>query len=290
MHRAYRVTKPYQTGVAVPLTACKGERLRFERRKTEWAGWVWCTDAAGRCGWVPENWLELQGEQCVLRRDYTAAELSVDKGEIITAHLVESGWLWATNESGGVGWVPLEHLAPAAETDAPYRLSDAEQAQMLRKLILYWDGQWFLKTTEAIGLDAAIALNARVRASFGRIEMRLLLKALGKSQADDLADALHLLETYAEAFLAKGIRAEFASLGSDRAEVIVRRCAAYEGARQAALARADQACVACETLWQVWLETLLPGIQAEVEYPMRQGKGDPICRFVLHVSAGSMGI
>ena len=162
-----------------------------------------------------------------------------------------------------------------------YALSEAEQTHMLRRLILYWDGQWFLKTVEACGLDTAIKLNARVRTSFGRIEMRTLLKAVGKPHASDLPDAIRLLETYAHAFMGKALRAEFAVLDGGRAEVIIHRCAAYEGAKMAALPRRDQACVACETLWNAWLETLLPEAKVSVEYPMRQGKGDHHCRFVL---------
>ncbi len=166
-------------------------------------------------------------------------------------------------------------------TDEPYPLSDADQVQMLRKLMLYWDGQWFLKAVEAFGLEAAIGLNARVRTSFGRIEMRTLLKVVGKSRADNLPDAMRLLRTYTAAFMGEALRAEFATVEADRAEVIVRRCAAYEGAKRAALPRTDQACVACETVWNAWLETLLPGVPVEVHYPLRQGKGDPYCRFLI---------
>jgi hypothetical protein len=166
-------------------------------------------------------------------------------------------------------------------TPDSYALSDAEQTQMLRRLILYWDGQWFLKTVEAFGLDAAIDLNAQVRTSFGRIEMRTLLKAVGKPHADDLPDAIRLLEAYAHAFMGGALRAEFAVPDAGRAEVIVRRCAAYEGAKLAGLPRQDQACVACETLWNAWLETLLPDTTVAVEYPMRQGQGDAHCHFVL---------
>jgi uncharacterized protein YgiM (DUF1202 family) len=60
---------------------------------------------------LPENWLEKEGEYCVLQRDYTATELCVDEGETVTVEFVESGWGWVTNESGRSGWVPLEHLA-----------------------------------------------------------------------------------------------------------------------------------------------------------------------------------
>jgi hypothetical protein len=59
---------------------------------------------------VPEDWVETEGQFCVLERPYTATELSVEEGETVTVLLVESGWAWATNESGQSGWVPLEYL------------------------------------------------------------------------------------------------------------------------------------------------------------------------------------
>lgn len=169
------------------------------------------------------------------------------------------------------------------QPDTGYHLDEADQVQMLRKLMLYWDGQWFLKAVDAFGLEAAIALNAQVRTAFGRIEMRLLLKAVGKARADDLADAIRLLETYARTFMGNTLRSEFALMAPDRAEVIVRRCPAYEGAKRAALPRQDQACVACETLWDTWLAALLPGSAVEVAYPQRMGKGDRVCRFVIEL-------
>ena len=168
-------------------------------------------------------------------------------------------------------------------TDKGYTLSTADQVKLLRKLMLFWDGQWFLKSVETFGLEATIDLNAQVRTSFGRIEMRLLLKALGKRQADDLPDAMRLLEIYAQAFMGTALRAEFATLTGSDAEVIIRRCAAYEGAKRAALPRQDQACVACETLWNAWFEILLPGSQVDVQYPTRLGKGDLLCRFVIRL-------
>jgi len=160
-------------------------------------------------------------------------------------------------------------------------LSTIDQVRMLRKLMLYWDGQWFLKAAEAFGLEAAIDLNARVRASFGRIEMRILLRALGRPRARDLAEAMHMLRIYVSAFMGEALRAEFAAVEPQHAEVIIIRCAAFEGAKRAALSRVDQACVACETVWQAWLETLLPGARIDVCYPARMGKGDPRCRFVI---------
>jgi hypothetical protein len=174
-------------------------------------------------------------------------------------------------------------------SSTPYPLSDADQVRMLRKLLLYWDGQWFLKTAEAFGLEAAVELNARVRASFGRIEMRTLLKSVGKQQADDLADAMRLLDTYGQAFMGATLRAQFTTVTPHQAEVVVQRCAAYEGAKRANLPRADQACVACGGLWSAWFEVLLPGAEVEIEAPMRQGSGDPTCRFIIRVNGEGPG-
>ena len=287
MKTRYRVIEPYETPFSDPLEVSAGTRLRFERRESEWKGWLWCSDPSGQTGWVPETWLTLDKGSCTLKRHYAAKELSVAAGELITADFVESEWVFGSRSSGEQGWVPLNHLAPVSQEPSLYQLSDAEQAQMLGKLMLFWDGQWFLKAVEASGLDAAIDLNARVRTSFGRIEMRTLLKAVGKKRADDLPDAMRLLETYARAFMKGRLRSEFLVLGDGQAQVIVSRCAAYEGAKLAALPRQDQACVACETLWDAWLEVLLPDMELDVLSPMRQGKGDPVCKFIVRMRGES---
>lgn len=106
----YRVTKAYKSPYERTIRFRKGEILRFERRKTEWSGWLWCTSGSGECAWVPEAWVELGAATCVMTRDYTARELSVQEGEEVRATLAESGWVWASTPSGGEGWVPLECL------------------------------------------------------------------------------------------------------------------------------------------------------------------------------------
>jgi len=162
-----------------------------------------------------------------------------------------------------------------------YPLSDEVKVDILRKLVFFWDGQWFLKTTDEFGLEAAIRLNARVRTAFGRIEMRTLLRALGKRRADDLADAIGLIATYGEVLMGGILRADFQVTSPTQAEVRIYRCAAYEGAKMARLGRVDQACVACETLWDAWFEVLLPDTPVTIRYPLRQGKGDPQCHFII---------
>ena len=108
MAEKYRVVRSYHSPYTEPLTLRKGERLRWEPRECEWPGWIWCTADSGESRWVPENWVQKGGQYCVLQRDYTATELSVEEGEKVTVLLMESGWGWATKEGGESGWLPLE--------------------------------------------------------------------------------------------------------------------------------------------------------------------------------------
>jgi hypothetical protein len=150
------------------------------------------------------------------------------------------------------------------------------QVEMLGRLMLAWDGQWFLKVVEQFGLEAGVETNARVRAAFGRIEMREALRALGRPRAASLSEAGAILMAYVQAFMGRRLQAEM-TVRDDRLEVFVHRCAAYEGARLARLGRVDQACIACEALWPVYLETLLPDTPVAIELPRRQGWGDASC-------------
>lgn len=119
MQQSFRVSKEHSSSCPAPLSGRKGDRLSFKRKETEWAGWLWCTGSSGRSGWVPENWLEMEEKVAVLLRDYSAHELTVVPGQILSATLSESGWVWATTESGEEGWVPLENLSPWPEDHDP---------------------------------------------------------------------------------------------------------------------------------------------------------------------------
>ena len=161
-----------------------------------------------------------------------------------------------------------------------YPIPDAEKAKMLRKLAIFWDGQWFLHSVERFGLEAAIDLNAEVRGAFGRIEMRTVLKALGKKHADDLADAIRIIATHVDLLLGAGVRVAY-EVSDEEARIVVRRCAVFEGAKRANLPRRDQACIACSNAWDAWLQALLPQSMIAIQCQQRQGIGDPICEFLV---------
>ena len=81
------------------------------KRDTEYPGWVWCTEKSGKSGWVPENYLAIEGDQGVMRRDYDATELTIGAGETVALLGSESGWGWCRTVDGREGWLPLELLS-----------------------------------------------------------------------------------------------------------------------------------------------------------------------------------
>jgi hypothetical protein len=162
----------------------------------------------------------------------------------------------------------------------PHEVAPEKKARMLALLAMAWDGQWFLKVCDEYGWHAAARLNARVRAAFGRIEMRRMLRALHKQRADGLCDAVRIILAYFRDVLAAGFDAEFTGQ-ADRTEITVTRCAALWGAQRAGLERYDQACIACRGLWHAYSEVLLPDTPVQVEMKEQMGYGASRCHIVI---------
>jgi hypothetical protein len=108
MTDVYRVVRVHAPECAEHLVLKKGDVVAFDRRQTDWEGWLWCSRPTGESGWVPEAWVRIEGDKCILQGDYNALELTVQPGEALEAVLTESGWLLAVSSKGATGWVPLE--------------------------------------------------------------------------------------------------------------------------------------------------------------------------------------
>ncbi len=115
MGSRFRVKKPHAPDSTDVLSVKAGARLEFERRPTEWDGWIWCTSRDGSSAWVPESWTALEGGSCVMKRDYVSRELAVARGEEVTVETTESGWARVTTPGVDGGWVPLECLERTGE-------------------------------------------------------------------------------------------------------------------------------------------------------------------------------
>ncbi len=107
------VIQAWQTTFPDPLTLEAGETVQTGKRDSEWPGWIWCANAAGKSGWAPESYLDEINEHeqtARAKRNYNAVELEVKPGDHLAVEMAESGWCWATHENGQSGWVPLACL------------------------------------------------------------------------------------------------------------------------------------------------------------------------------------
>jgi hypothetical protein len=98
-----RVIQGYQSQYPDPIVLRIGDVLMTGRNDTQWPGWVWCTAASGKSGWVPEIYLEFCANRCCARVDYDACELTVETGERLKLMLLESGWYWAQKNKRSKG-------------------------------------------------------------------------------------------------------------------------------------------------------------------------------------------
>ncbi|MFW9773963.1 MAG: SH3 domain-containing protein [Candidatus Thorarchaeota archaeon] len=105
-----KVISNYKSPFPNPLIIKKGDKLQIIEKESEWSGWIWCISEKGAEGWVPINYLDIQGNSAQSLRDYDATELTVAVGEELLIEDQESGWIWASNKAGKKGWVPLDNV------------------------------------------------------------------------------------------------------------------------------------------------------------------------------------
>ncbi len=165
--------------------------------------------------------------------------------------------------------------------DVPsYSIPLEARAQIGIQLAVAWDGQWFLKVRDKFGWGIASEINALVRPSFSRMEMRATLRALGKRKANDLADALAVWQAYmnqifgldSDVFESKQV------IEGDTIHVTFTKCAVMEGAKRAKLERTEQACIGCAAAWRPWFGALLPDYEVSDEIIAQMGYGAPQCQ------------
>ena len=89
------VIRDHEAAYPVPLIVKTGEALSITTRQSEWPGWLWCVNSAGRGGWVPEVWIDRDEQESGgggrMLRDYDASELNARIGEQLIIELAEAG-------------------------------------------------------------------------------------------------------------------------------------------------------------------------------------------------------
>ena len=108
-----RVIKAHKRTYADPIQVKQGDVLRVTRRElwNDRYPWLWCVNSFGKEGWLPESFVEVNGEQGIALRDYNAVELTVTIGDNLTIVDEAGGWYWVQSPRREYGWVPVECVA-----------------------------------------------------------------------------------------------------------------------------------------------------------------------------------
>ena len=110
-HFMVRVIADYQAPYPDPIQVKVGDEVVVDfKKKTGIQGWVWCTNSAGKGGWTPMKYIEVNDNRGKMLFDYNAIELTIHVGDILSVHKMESNFYWVTNQTGQQGWVPVENV------------------------------------------------------------------------------------------------------------------------------------------------------------------------------------
>jgi hypothetical protein len=106
------VSSAYQRQYEDPISLMAGEKVRITKRDL-WNDefvWIWCINDAGKEGWVPDSFVEVDGNKGIALQAYNAIELTVAESQKL--HILEdvNGWYWVRDATGNVGWVPVDHV------------------------------------------------------------------------------------------------------------------------------------------------------------------------------------
>jgi hypothetical protein len=109
--RISQVRSVYAAAHKDPIVFEAGDVITISGRDAEWPEFIWCTNADGKGGWVPDTAFERHGGIGIASRSYNGLELGVNPGETVTIDEEFGGWSRCTNEQGESGWVPDMHLS-----------------------------------------------------------------------------------------------------------------------------------------------------------------------------------
>lgn len=110
----FKVGRAWIRSYTPALSVVAGEAVKTGAGDEDWPGWVWCSNADGLGGWLPETCLSHDecGDTAVLLTAFDTVELTVAEDEELEGFEAREGWIWCRNEAGDQGWVPSDCLTP----------------------------------------------------------------------------------------------------------------------------------------------------------------------------------
>ncbi len=94
-----------------PIQVVEGEPIELDGRSDVWDGhtWLWAKSRNGKEGWIPDC-IVSDTDPVTATENYTAVELTCQKGETLRGEKVRHGWVFCSNRNGQRGWVPERNI------------------------------------------------------------------------------------------------------------------------------------------------------------------------------------
>lgn len=112
------VCRDYVAQYPDPIVVCANAIVRVEREDPEFRDWWWCVAEDGRAGWVHAELLippPTPDATVRVRTDYSARELTVERGTPLVILDERSDWVLARTLDGTTGWLPASHVMPTTK-------------------------------------------------------------------------------------------------------------------------------------------------------------------------------
>ena len=113
----FTVIQAWSATYKSPIELRAGDRIDLSGHEDDWEGhtWLWAKSHAGTEGWIPDTLVVRCAEKTLAVDDYSAMELTCQRGQILTALQDTHGWILCRAANGAKGWVPKSHLEPINE-------------------------------------------------------------------------------------------------------------------------------------------------------------------------------
>ena len=133
-------------------------------------------------------------------------------------------------------------------------LSAKQKEEILRDIWIAHDGRWFLKTAEKLGFDIATQLNLAVTKSFGKTEIKRLLKEIGKPEIAKIDDLRDFLLIASDLYCPLEHKYEYSIINKNNLSVKILQCYVHKNVSHAGTTEIHQC--AGKQRFISWLEAL----------------------------------
>lgn len=133
-------------------------------------------------------------------------------------------------------------------------LSSSQKEKILRDIWIAHDGRWFLKSAEKLGFDVATQLNLTVTRSFGKTEIKQLLKEIGKIEIKSIEDLKGFLVLASDLYCPIDHKYEYSIIHQNSLSVKILQCYVYKNVSLAGTTDIHQC--AGKQRFISWLEAL----------------------------------